>query len=127
MMDLATLVTTNIRPILTAVLISVMIVHMISRRQAKSPQGTDLLTFALLVVFGVLLVALGIVHQGLTDYSVEWDFAGYSLRAQSLSDVFTVNPRTPYGYPLSLWLATLAMCLSVPRSSLVSRPWLSWA
>jgi len=111
MTDLAIPLATNIKPILTGILILVLSGCVISRwrraDQLASPKRLDLLAGGLLAACAILLVALGLRHQGLTDYSVEWDFSGYSLRAQSLADVFTVSPRTPFGYPLALWSATL--------------------
>jgi hypothetical protein len=98
--------TAAVKSILTGVLVLVLLAFVVNGRRATSSRRTDLLAAGSLVAFGVLLLALGIRHQGLTDYSVEWDFSGYLLRAQSLKDVFTVNPRTPFGYPLLLWLVT---------------------
>jgi 4-amino-4-deoxy-L-arabinose transferase-like glycosyltransferase len=110
MTDWATPLATYIQPVLTGILILVISGCIMNRwRQAEQlgrPQHLDLLASGLLAACAILLLALGLRHQGLTDYSVEWDFSGYSLRAESLSDVFSVNPRTPFGYPLALWAVT---------------------
>lgn len=111
MTDLWLTLATNVKLILAGLCAVVLLACVIVRRRVADPfaqsRKLDVLAGATLVVYAVLLVALGVRHQGLTDYSVEWDFAGYALRAQSLRDVFAVSPRTPYGYPLLLWFVTL--------------------
>lgn len=110
MNDLAMLLAENIKPILTGVMILVLTGCVLLRWRQADPHGgvrwLDLMAGTLLVVYAILLLALGLRHRGLADYSVEWDFSGYSLRAQSLADVFSINPRTPFGYPLALWAVT---------------------
>jgi hypothetical protein len=100
--------TDNINVLLTVLLVVVLAIYVVSRRTStgstESTRRTDRLALGTLAVYSVLLVALGLRHQGLTNYSVEWDFLGYAQRAQTASTAFAVNPRTPFGYPLSLWM-----------------------
>jgi 4-amino-4-deoxy-L-arabinose transferase-like glycosyltransferase len=111
MTDLMIPIAANIKPILTGILVLVLSGCIINRwsqvGQLGSTRRLDLLAGGLLVAYAILLLALGLRHQGLTDYSVEWDYSGYALRAQNLAGVFSINPRTPFGYPLVLWAVTL--------------------
>ncbi len=110
MTTLDTFLAANTTLIVTGLVVLVLVIYVIQRRrqteQARRARTTDLLAVGLLVAYAVLLVALGVRHEGLTDYSVEWDFPGHALRAQSVTSALEVNPRTPFGYPLSLWLVT---------------------
>ena len=107
-MSAVTFLTDNIDVLLTVLLLVVLTVYVVGRRMsagsADAIRRTDRLAVGTLGVYAVFLVALGLRHQGLTDYSVEWDFLGYAQRAQTAATAFAVNPRTPFGYPLSLWL-----------------------
>ena len=111
-MKLAEFLSENMNLLLTALLAAVLAVYVISRRTSpgisEGSRRTDRLAIAVLMVSAVMLMALGLRHQGLTDYSVEWDFLGYAQRAQSAATAFAVNPRTPFGYPFSLWMLNLA-------------------
>jgi hypothetical protein len=107
MTGLAAILNGAVKPLLTGVLIVALAAFALHRRRGSASwHSTDLMALGLLGVFAVVLVSLGIQHRGLTDYSVEWDFSGYLLRAQSYKAAFTVNPRTPFGYPLLLWLVS---------------------
>jgi 4-amino-4-deoxy-L-arabinose transferase-like glycosyltransferase len=109
--DISLAIAANVKPILSGFLVLALLTSLILRwRQPEAPvepRKVDVLFGVLLVAYALLLLALGIRHQGLADYSVEWDFSGYWLRSQNLSAAFSVNPRTPFGYPLALWLLTL--------------------
>lgn len=111
MTELVAYISQNAKMLLTGLLVLVLVVHVVNRRRALEPaensRRTDRLVVALLLMFSLILVALGIRHEGLTDYSVEWDFLGYAWRAQSAARAFSINPRTPFGYPLSLWTVSL--------------------
>jgi len=101
----------NFDVVLTVFLAAVLAVYVVGRRTstgvAEGTRRTDRLALGTLGVFAVLLVALGLRHQGLTNYSVEWDFPAYAQRAQTAATAFVVNPRTPFGYPFSLWMLNL--------------------
>ncbi|GEM_PF-2163500 len=112
--DMAAVTNTNIKMILTGFLVLAMGTIMVSRRRydtlssprSKALSGASIIFIGTLLFFSALLTALGIGHYALTDYSVEWDFPGYMLRSQTWRAVFMPNDRTPFGYPLLLWLIT---------------------
>jgi len=106
---------TNIKMILTGFLVLAMGTIMVFRRRydtlssprSKALSEASIILIGTLLFFSALLTTLGIQHYALTDYSVEWDFPGFMLRSQTWRSVFVPNDRTPFGYPLLLWLITL--------------------
>lgn len=105
---------TNIKMALSGFLVLAMGTIMVFRRRCKTlppPRSKawgeiTIILVGTLLFFSALLAALGIRHYAMTDYSVEWDFPGYMLRSQTWRSVFSANDRTPFGYPLLLWLIT---------------------
>jgi len=105
---------TNIKMALSGFLVLAMGTIMVFRGRCKTlppPRSKawgeiTIILVGTLLFFSALLAALGIRHYALTDYSVEWDFPGYMLRSQTWRSVFSANDRTPFGYPLLLWLIT---------------------
>lgn len=111
---MAALTDTHIKIVVTGFLVLALGTVMVFRRRNNTlcaPRfralgGASIIFIGTLLFFSALLTTLGIRHYALTDYSVEWDFSGYMLRSQTWRSVFMPNDRTPFGYPLLLWLIT---------------------
>lgn len=111
MTEFVQFLTDNLKFLLTGLLVVVLAVYAVGRRissgDTERSRIADRLALAVLVASALVVTALGLRHHGLTNYSVEWDFVAYAQRAQSATTAFAVNPRTPFGYPLSLWVLNL--------------------